>query len=173
VRTSHDPAALAPAVKREIRRLEADLPIASMRTMREIVNSTVAQRRFQMMLMSLFAIIALLLGIVGVYGVTNYTVASRTKEIGVRLALGADRSTVLQWAFAIGMRPVLAGGAIGLVVALLSANALRAALFGVSTLDPTSFSFVVLILLVTGAAACYLPARRAAAVDPGVVLRCD
>jgi predicted permease len=173
VRTNQDPAVLAAGVKREIRRLDADLPIASMRTMREIVQSAVAQRRFQMTLMSLFAIAALLLGVVGVYGVTNYAVAARTKEIGVRLALGADRFEVLQWTFAIGMRPVIAGGAIGLLTALLSANALRTALFGITAFDPVSFSAVAIILLATGAIACYLPARRASLVDPIQALRLD
>jgi predicted permease len=173
VRTNQDPAALADGVKREIRRLDANLPIASMRTMREVVGSAVAQRRFQMTLTSLFAIVALLLGVVGVYGVTNYAVASRTKEIGVRLALGADRSEVLHWTFAIGMRPVIAGGAIGLLIALLSAKALRAALFGITAFDPVSFSAVAVILLATGASACYLPARRASLVDPIQALRHD
>ena len=171
VRTNQDPAALAPAVKSEIRRLDADLPIAAMRTMREIVGSAVAQRRFQMTLTSLFAIVALLLGVVGVYGVTNYAVASRTKEIGVRLALGADRSDVLQWTFVAGMMPVLAGGAIGLVIAMLSANVLRAMLFGISAFDPVSFTSVIAILIVTGAIACYVPARRASRIDPAQALR--
>lgn len=173
VRMSQDPAALAAGVKRAIRRLDADLPIASMRTMREIVRSAVTERRFQMTLMSLFAIVALLLGVVGVYGVTNYAVASRTKEIGVRLALGADRSEVLHWTFAIGMRPVIAGGVIGLLISLLTANALRAALFGITAFDPVSFTASAAILLATGAVACYLPARRASLVDPILALRHD
>jgi predicted permease len=172
-RTENDPAASAGAIKAEIRSLDPDLPINAMRTMREVVSSTVSQRRFQTTLMLLFAIVALLLGIVGVYGVTNYAVGSRTRDIGVRLALGADRWTVMRWAFAIGFRPVLLGLAAGVVAALISANAIRAALFGITSFDPISLAFVTAILLTTASAACYFPARRAAAIDPVTALRHD
>jgi len=172
-RTESDPAALAGAIKAEIRSLDPDLPITAMRTMREVVSSTVSQRRFQTTLMLLFAIVALLLGIVGVYGVTNYAVGSRTRDIGVRLALGADRWAVMRWAFAIGFRPVLLGLAAGLVAALLSANAIRAALFGITSFDPISLAFVTATLLTTASLACYFPARRAAAIDPVTALRHD
>jgi len=172
-RTEHDPAASAGAIKAEIRRLDPDLPINAMRTMREVVSSTLSQRRFQTTLMLLFAIVALLLGMVGVYGVTNYAVGARTRDIGVRLALGADRSAVMRWAFAIGFRPVLLGLAAGVVAALASANAIRAALFGITSFDPVSLAFVTATLLTTASAACYFPARRAAAVDPVTALRHD
>lgn len=172
-RTANDPAASAGAIKAEIRRLDPDLPISAMRTMREVVSSTVSQRRFQTTLMLLFALVALLLGIVGVYGVTNYAIGSRTRDIGVRLALGADRWAVMRWAFAIGFRPVLLGLAAGLVAALVSANAIRAALFGITSFDPISLAFVSATLLATASAACYFPARRAAAIDPVTALRHD
>jgi putative ABC transport system permease protein len=172
-RTAGDPAALAAGVKARIRNLDPDMPIASIRTMREIVSSTVAQRRLQMMLTALFAIVALLVGVVGVYGVTNYVVATRTKDIGVRLALGADRLAVLRWALSIGIRPVIIGLAIGTAAAMMVANVFRAALFGISAFDPVSFTAVVLVLLATSAIACYVPARRAASIDPLAALRHD
>jgi putative ABC transport system permease protein len=173
VRTAGDPAALAGAVTSEIRRLDRDLPIASMRTMREIVASTVAERRLQMTLTALFAIVALLVGMVGVYGVTNHAVATRSRDIGVRLALGADRAAVLQWALQIGLRPVMIGLAAGIAGAMIVANLFRAALFGISAFDPVSFTAVVVVLVATSAIACYVPARRAASIDPLAALRHD
>lgn len=173
VRTTQDPAQLASAVKQEIRRLDANLPIASMQTMRDIVWTSVAQRRFQMTLTSVFAIVALLLGVVGVYGVTNYAVLARTRDIGVRLALGAHRGEVMRWAFAAGIRPVLLGLAVGLVGAAMAGNLLQAALFGVSAIDPVSFGVVGVVLLSTAGVACYVPARRASRIDPMLALRHD
>jgi putative ABC transport system permease protein len=173
VRTAEDPSRLAVAVRQEIRRLERDLPVASIKTMSEIVSSAVVQRRFQMTLTSLFAIVALLLGVVGVYGVTNYAVASRTKEIGVRLALGAGQTHVMRWAFAIGIRPVVLGLVSGLAAAAMIGHAFRAVLFGVRATDPLSFGAVGTVLLVAAGVACYLPARRAATVNPVVALRRD
>lgn len=172
-RTHGDPLALVPSVKARVRNLDPDIPIASIRTMRDIVSSTVAQRRLQMMLTALFAVVALVVGIVGVYGVTNYVVAMRTKDIGVRLALGADRLTVLRWTLAIGIRPVMIGLAAGIVGAMIAANVFRATLFGISALDPVSFASVIVVLLATSATACYVPARRAASIDPLAALRHD
>jgi putative ABC transport system permease protein len=172
-RTEGDPAALVAAVKARVRSLDGDLPIAAIRTMRDIVSSTVAERRLQMMLTALFAIVALLVGVVGVYGVTNYAVATRTRDIGVRLALGADRVTVMRWALGIGIRPVLVGLAVGMAGAMIAATVFRAVLFGISAFDPVSFSAVVAVLLATSALACYVPARRAASIDPMAALRHD
>jgi putative ABC transport system permease protein len=171
VRTANDPAALAAAVRAEIWRLDPNLPISAMRTMREIVSSAVAQRRFQMMLTSLFAVVALLLGAVGVYGVVSYSVASRTRDIGLRIALGAMRTDVMRWVFASGMRPVLIGLGLGLVGALVVASALRSLLFEVAPADPLALGTVTVVLLLASGAACYLPARRAAAMDPIIALR--
>ena len=172
-RTSGDPLALVPSVKAQIRRLDPDMPIASIRTMREIVSSAVAQRRLQMMLTALFAIVALLVGVVGVYGVTNYAVATRTRDIGVRLALGADRITVMRWALALGIRPVLIGLGVGIAGAIAAASVFRAMLFGIDAFDPVSLAAVVVVLVATSAMACYVPARRAASIDPIAALRHD
>ena len=171
VRTAQEPAALAAAVRAEIWKLDPNLPISAMRTMQEIVSSAVAQRRFQMMLTSLFAVVALLLGAVGVYGVVSYSVACRTRDIGLRIALGALRADVMRWVFASGMRPVLIGLGVGLVGAIAVASTLRSLLFEVAPADPLALGTVALVLLLASAAACYLPARRAAAMDPILALR--
>jgi predicted permease len=171
VRTAQEPATLAPGVRAEIRKMDPNLPIAGIRTMREIVSSTVAQRRFQLVLTSLFAVVALLLGAVGVYGVVSYSVASRTRDIGLRIALGALRIDVMRWVFSSGMQPVLIGLVAGLGGAISIASVLRSLLFGITPSDPLSLGIVVLVLLVTSGLACYLPAHRAAALDPMTALR--
>ena len=173
VRASQDPTSLSVDVRAAIRRLDPNLPIASMRTLREILSSTVAPRRFQMTLMTLFAVVALLLGAVGTYGVVSYGVVCRTREVGLRMALGARRADVLQWVILTGLRPVLVGVATGLVAAIAAASAMRGMLFGVTPLDPLSLGVVVTVLVLTAALACYLPARRAARLDPIVALRHD
>jgi len=171
VRTAQEPAALAPAVRAEIRKMDSGLPIPALRTMREIVSAAVAQRRFQVVLTSLFAMVALLLGAVGVYGVLSYSVACRTRDIGLRIALGAARGHVMRWVFSQGMQPVLIGLLAGLGGAIVMATALRSLLFGITPTDPVSLGGVALVLLLTSGLACYLPARRAARLDPMVALR--
>ena len=162
---------MAAAVRAEIRRMDPNLPIGAIRTMREIVSASVAQRRFQMILTSLFAFLALLLGAVGVYGVVSYSVACRTRDIGLRIALGAMRRDVMRWVFSNGMQPVVIGLLAGVAGAVAIASALRSLLFGITPTDPVSFGSVVLVLLLTSGLACYLPARRAAALDPMTALR--
>jgi putative ABC transport system permease protein len=153
--------------------MDRDLPIPPVRTLREIVSDTVAQRRFQMLLTTLFAVVALLLSAVGLYGVVSYAIAARTREIGIRIALGALRRDVMRWVFASGMPPVFIGLVAGLAGAIAIARTLRALLFGVEPADPLSLASVVALLLLTSALACYLPARRAAALDPTTALRHD
>src|SRR6266849_4426137 len=130
VKTAQAPAALAPAVRAEIRKMDPNLPIPAIRTTRDIVSASVAQRRFQMVLTSLFAFVALLLGAVGVYGVVSYSVACRTRDIGLRIALGAMRTDVMRWVFSSGMQPVLIGLLAGLGGAIAMASELRSLLFG-------------------------------------------
>lgn len=171
IRTAQDSAALAPAIRAEIRKLDPNLPIPAIRTMREIISQAVAERRFQMALTVLFALSALCLGAIGIYGVVSYSVACRTRDIGLRMALGAPRNHVMRWVFAIGFRPALWGLVSGLLAAIATGRALRGFLYGIAPGDPVSLGFVALVLLVSAALACYLPARRAAALDPTIALR--
>jgi predicted permease len=171
VRTAQEPAALAAAVRAEIRKMDPNLPIPAIRTMREIISQTVAERRFQMALTVLFALAALCLGAIGIYGVVSYSVACRTRDIGLRIALGALRGDVMRLVFAIGFRPVLLGLAAGLFTAVAIGRALRGLLYGITPIDPISLGLVALVLLLTAALACYLPARRAARLDPTIALR--
>jgi predicted permease len=173
VRTWQDPGTLAASLREVVKRRDATVPIAAMRTMKEIVSTALAHRRFQMMLTGLFGVVALLLGAVGVYGVVSYSVTRRTRDIGVRLALGATSRDVLTWVFSHGMRPVIAGLVIGLLGAASLAQTLRHLLYGVGPLDPLALGGVALTLLVTAAIACYLPARRAAKLDPLLALRVE
>ena len=161
VKTAQDSAALGPAVRSTIRAMDPDLPILAMRTMREIVSSTVGERQFQMMLTSVFAVLALILGAVGLYGVVSYSVACSTRDIGLRMALGALRTDVIRWVFSHGMQPVLVGLFAGLVGAVAVARALRSLLFEVAPTDPLALGVVSLVLLLasgTSPAIC-LPAE--------------
>ena len=171
IKTEQEPTALASSVRGEIRKMDPNLPIPAIRTMREIILQTVAERRFQMGLILLFALAALCLGAVGIYGVVNYSVACRTREIGLRVALGALRGDLMRWVFAIGFRPVLIGLAAGLLAAVMIGRALRSFLYGVAPTDSISLSLVALVLLLTALLACYLPYHRAAGLDPMVALR--
>jgi len=170
-RTSGDPLALASAVRAEIRGLDKDLPIATTRALEDVVSASVATRRFQAVLIALFAMLALALAAIGVYGVTSYAVTRQTREIGVRIALGANPSRVLITVLIRGLRPVVLGLAIGLVGAAWAARVLRTFLFGIGPADPIAFGAACGVLVVGAALACYMPARRAASVDPVTALR--
>ena len=171
VRTAQAPEALASAVRSEVRKLDRNLPVASMQTMREIVAASTAPRRFQMMLLVAFAVLSLALAVVGIYGVTSYSVARQTQEIGLRMALGAQQSDVLASVLAQGLRPVAVGLVLGLAAAAMGAASIRALLFGIQPLDPVSLGGVSLVLLLAATLACYLPARRASSIAPVIALR--
>jgi putative ABC transport system permease protein len=173
IRTSQEPTALAAAVRAQIWKRDNSIPVEAMRTMRDVVSESVAPRRFQAALVLLFALLALGLALVGVYGVTSYVVARRTQEIGVRLALGAQRSELLKSVLAQALRPVAAGLLLGLALAWTAATAMRGFLFGVAPLDPVALVIVSVALIATAAIVCYFPARRAARIDPVVALRHD
>ncbi len=172
-RTSGDPIALASAIRAEVKRLDNDLPVSAMRTLNDVVSASVATRRFQTTLVVLFATLALTLAAIGVYGVTSYAVTRQTREIGVRIALGAERSRVLVGVLIRGLRPVTFGLAIGLVGATLATRTIRSFLFGIAPIDPMAFAVASGVLLLAAALACYLPARRAAGVDPVAALRSE
>jgi predicted permease len=173
VRSAQNPVTLSPAIRKEIRNLNPRLPIPAIRTMREIVSESVAQRKFQLLLTGLFAVIALLLAAVGVFGMVSYAIACRTREIGLRVALGATQESVLRWIVLSGMRPVLVGIAAGVCGAMAAASLVRGVLYGVTPFDPVSTGAVIVLLLVCSGLACYLPARRAARLDPMTALRCE
>jgi putative ABC transport system permease protein len=171
IKTAGDPGALAASVRAAIRKLDSALPVTSIRTMREILSESVAHRRFQMMLISLFGLVAMLLGAVGTYAVISYSIAYRTREIGLRLALGATRGDVMRAAVLEGMKPVLVGLLAGGGTAIAIATALRSSLYGITPTDPLSLGVVTGVLLFTSSMACYIPARRAARLDAMVALR--
>jgi putative ABC transport system permease protein len=139
--------------------------------MSEIVSESVGVRRFQMGLASLFAIFALLLAALGIYGVVGYSVARRRQELGIRMALGAQGSALRTLILLQGMSPVVMGWASGVLTALAAGRLIRSLLFDVSAQDPLTIASVTLVVLVTAALACYIPARRAMKVDPMVALR--
>ena len=141
------------------------------KTLDEIVADSLANRRFAMVLLSAFAAIALLLSSIGIYGVISYVVGQRTHEIGIRLALGAQRSDVLQLMLGEGMKMALIGVALGTAVALGLTHLIARMLYNVSARDPLTFAGVAIVLTGVALAACYIPARRAMRVDPIVALR--
>jgi len=171
VRAAVEPTALVAAVRNEVRALDKDLPLYGIRTMEEYLDESVAARRLNMLLLGVFAGIALVLAAVGIYGVISHSVTERTREIGIRLALGAQTRNVLTMVIGQGMKLALAGVLIGLGAALALTRLMEALLFGVSATDSLTFIGIALLLTVVALLACYIPARRATKVDPMVALR--
>ena len=171
VRAAIAPTALGAAVRGAIRSVDSGVPVVRLRPMAEIVSESVGIRHFQMGLASLFAIFALLLAALGIYGVVGYSVARRRQELGIRMALGAQGSDLRNLVLAQGMWTVVVGWAAGVLAALVAGRVIRGLLFGVSAQDPLTIASVTLVVLVTAALACYIPARRAMKVDPMVALR--
>ena len=171
VRTSNDPAALVQSARAAVAALDADIPLADPAPMETVLSTSLAQRRFYMLLLSIFAALALALAGIGLYGVISYSVGQRTQEIGVRMALGATRGQVLGMILSQGLRLACAGIAAGIIGALALNRLLKGMLVGVSTTDATVFTFAALSIALIALAACYIPARRATAVDPVIALR--
>jgi putative ABC transport system permease protein len=171
VRTAGDPTGMVEAVRNGVWAADKDLAIANIRTMQRIMDDSVARQRFSMLLLSLFAIVALMLAAVGIYGVMSYAVAQRTHEIGVRMALGAERRDILRLVVGRGLALVVAGVGLGLTGAFALTRLMSNLLFAVSARDPMTFAALPLLLAVVALIACYLPARRATKVDPMIALR--
>jgi putative ABC transport system permease protein len=171
VRVHGNPSALSGALREQIRAIDSALPVAAVRPMAEVIGSSIAQPRFRTTLLSLFGAAALLLAAIGIYGVLAYTVAQQTREIGIRIALGANPGKVLRLVLGRGLRLAGFGTAIGILAALMLTQLLNSLLFGVSATDPVTFAAVAGLLLGVALLACYVPARRAMRVDPMVALR--
>jgi predicted permease len=172
-RTDGDPAALAPSLAAAVRSVDPTLPVSEIRTMPQIVALANGRARFQALLLTVFAVAAALLAAVGIYGVMSYAVSKRAREIGVRMALGADPGSVLRLVVGQGMIVALAGAGAGLVAALLLTRLMASLLYGVGPMDPATYSGVAALLLAVAFLASYLPARRAARIDPMKALRAE
>ncbi|HET9530504.1 MAG TPA: ADOP family duplicated permease, partial [Blastocatellia bacterium] len=173
IRARGDQSALAASIKSAVRSADAGLVAAGVRPMQHLVWDSVERPRFNMLLLSSFAALALVLAVVGIYGVISYTVAQRTHEIGIRMALGAKPVDVIRLVVRQGMIPVIVGLIIGLGAALVGSRVIESLLYEVSATDPMTYIAIALVLTAVAIAACYVPARRASRVDPVVALRHD
>jgi putative ABC transport system permease protein len=171
LRGNLDAATVLDQVRAQVQSVDPTLPVFGAETLNETVSASLAQRRFLMETVALFALTALLLAGLGIYGVISYIVSERTHEIGIRLALGAERKSILQMVLRQGLGLALAGAAVGLVGAVIVSQLMTGLLYGVRSTDPLTFAGVALLLMIVALLACYIPARRALLVDPLVALR--
>jgi putative ABC transport system permease protein len=171
VRSNVDPLGLSRSVRDAIAAVDPTVPTGSIRSMEQVLSHSLALRSFMMFLLGLFAALALVLASVGIYGVISFAVSQRTREIGVRMALGAHPGDVLRLILGEGLKLVLAGVVLGIIAALAMTRLLSTLIYGVSASDPLIFLSVVTLLVAVALAACYVPARRAMRVDPNVALR--
>ena len=171
IRANFDPLSLAGTVRQAVWEIDKDQPVSDISSMEEIVSGSVARQRFSMLLLGIFAGLALVLAAVGIYGVMSYSVAQRTREIGIRMALGAQRSDVLKMTIGSGLRLVLTGLAMGVAVAFILTRVMSSLLFGVSPTDPLTFISISIVLVSVAVLASYIPALRATRVDPMFALR--
>jgi putative ABC transport system permease protein len=173
MRTSLDPSSVMGAVRETVRKMDAQLPLSNVRPMADLISTSAAQPRFSAALLGVFACVALLIASVGTYGVLTYSVSQRTKELGLRMALGADRRGVLTLVLREGLTVGLAGVVIGIGCAAALARVLSALVFGVSVHDPATYAAVSAALLAIACVACLIPAVRASRVDPMTALRLE
>ena len=173
LRTSVDPVSAAAAARERVRAIDPQIPVSDIRTMNEIVSKSVAAPRFNLTLLGMLSISALVLASVGIYGLLSFSVALRTREIGVRSALGASRAAISTMILRDGLRLTVAGIAVGLAIAFAAGRWMEALLFQIEPYDPATFAGIPVLLLIIAAVACYVPARRASRVDPLVALRSD
>ncbi len=171
VRTTNDPATLTRSFTEAIRSGDKAVPVTSVQPLTQAISETVAQTRFYTLLFALFGVTGLLMTLTGIYGVISYTISRRTQEIGIRMALGAQTRDVLKMIMKQGMTRALIGVGVGLVASLVLTRLMKSLLFGVSATDPLTFAFIALLLSTVALLACYIPARRAARVDPLIALK--
>jgi putative ABC transport system permease protein len=169
--TTTDPSSLVGAIRREVQQLDREQPIAGIATMEELLATSLSQSRFSTLLLAIFAGVALILAAVGIYGVMAYSVAQRTHEIGIRVALGAQAGDVLKLVIRQGLTLTVAGVAIGLGAALVMTRVMTSLLYGVTATDPITFAIIPVVLTGVALVASFIPARRATKVDPMVALR--
>jgi ABC-type antimicrobial peptide transport system permease subunit len=168
-----DPNSLRPAIQREFQAVDGQMPIAKVRTMEQVMADDVSRQNFNMLLLSIFAGIALVLAAIGIYGLMSYSVEQQTKELGVRMALGASKSDVLKLILKQGMTPACLGVLAGLGIAYGLTRLLASLLYGVKANDPLTFGLVAVALTGVALFASYVPARRAVRLDPLAALRED
>ena len=173
VRAGTDPESVFPSIRRGLRQLDSEMVVDLMQPMQQMVADSIARQRFAMMLFSIFAAGALLLAGIGIYGVLSYIVGQRTREVGIRMALGAQRGDVVWAVLRDGAEMTLPGVGIGVIVALALTRLMSSMLFGVKPTDVVTFAAVAGLLCAIALLACYLPARRAAALDPVQALRSE
>ncbi|HTB21011.1 MAG TPA: FtsX-like permease family protein, partial [Bryobacteraceae bacterium] len=171
VKSAADPAALTSSIRGAIASIDKDQPIFAIATMQELVNSSISPQRITLILLGLFSALALVLAAIGIYGVISYSVAQRTHEIGIRMALGADGGGVLRMILAQGVKIAGAGVGIGIFASFGLTRLMTKLLYSVSAADPVTFAAVAIVLVVVAMLACYIPARRALRVDPIIALR--
>ena len=173
LRSGADPAGLTTAIRKEIHALDPDLPLYNVRTMENRVDESLARRRFSTLLLTLFAGLALGLATIGIYGVIAYLVSQGTREVGIRIALGATPGGILMLIVRQGLFVAVFGVAIGVVSALALTPFMRSLLFGVEATDPVTFTLIAGLLTLIALIASYVPARRATRIDPVVALRSE
>jgi putative ABC transport system permease protein len=173
VRSSAPEAVVWPLIRAQITSIDPQLPPGDLSSMQTVINRSVAEPRFRSLMLGAFALMALILAAVGLYGLISYSVTQRTREIGIRVALGAEPREVLALMLREGLVLSLAGIAVGLAVAAIAARALSRFLFGVGAGDPMTFALVSITLLLVAIVASYLPARRALGVNPVIALRAE
>jgi len=173
IRSTVEPSSLTSSVRQAVAEVDSIVPVSDIQTMDHIVSESVTQPRFNLFLLGLFSAIALLLSAAGIYGVTAYSVTQRTQELGIRLALGAQVSDVLKMILGQGMTVIAIGLVIGLAAAFGLMRLMRSLLFGVGENDPLTFVAITLVLAGVALLACFIPARRAAKVDPLIALRAE
>jgi predicted permease len=171
VRTTIEPQSLAGAVRETVRAVDRSLPVSNIESMEQVIADTLWQQRFNLQLLGLFAALALVLAAVGLYGVMSYAVAQRMHEVGLRMALGAQRRDVLKLVVGQGMKLAFLGVALGLLASLALTRLMTGLLFEVNATDFTTFAVIALVLVAVALVACWIPARRATKVDPMVALR--